>query len=125
MATVLIATMDSREFGVLSAEIEGEGHEALWAQDGQEAIDMTLERRPGVVFLDPQLPVFSGFEVAEILRGDPEVPGDLPLLLLCDGAIEPHLFDRSGFTAQFYKKHAHQEVRELMSRYATAPIPPA
>ena len=124
MATILIATMDGTEFGILSSEVEGEGHEVLWASDGQEAVNLTLTRHPVMVFVDLSLPVYDGFEVAEMLRGDPDVPRDLPVLALCDDAIEPHRFDRSGFTAQFPKKHAHQDVRELLAQFAYLPLPP-
>lgn len=125
MATILIATMDSGVYDILSAEVEGEGHDVLWATDGKDAIDLTVERRPVTVFLEPELPIFSGFEVAEILRGDPDVPRDLPLLVLCDEPIEPHRFERSGFTSQFPKAHAHQQLREVLAQFASVPLPPA
>jgi CheY-like chemotaxis protein len=117
MATILIATMDSTEFTTLSAEVEGEGHDVLWAADGKEAVDLTLAHKPAVVFVNSALPVFDGFEVAEILRGDPDVPRSLPLLLLSDEAVEPHRFERSGFTEQFPRAHAHHDVREVLARF--------
>ncbi|MCF6286459.1 MAG: hypothetical protein L3K26_14890 [Candidatus Hydrogenedentes bacterium] len=118
MAMILIATMDSTEFTTLSAEIEGEGHDVLWASDGKEAVEQALSQRPAVVFLSSALPVYDGFEVAEILRGAPDVPRALPLLLLSDEAVEPHRFERSGFTEQFPKTHGHHDVREILARFA-------
>lgn len=118
MATILIATMDSTDYTTLSAEIEGEGYDVLWACDGQEAIEMVLTQQPMVAFIDINLTVFNGFEVADLLRGDPEVPKELPLLLFSDEAIEPHRFDTSGFTEQFHKTHSHQSLREALSRFA-------
>src|SRR5262249_1662705 len=38
---------------------------------GQEAIDAIAELRPTLVFLDIQMPVVSGFDVLERLRGGP------------------------------------------------------
>ncbi len=118
MATILIATMDSTDYATLAAEIEGEGYDVLWASDGQEAVELTLEHRPAIAFIDSSLALFNGFEVAEILRGDPEVPRDMPLLLFSDEAVEPHRFDAVGFTAQFHKTHSHESVRELLSGLA-------
>tara|TARA_R110001592_G_scaffold267474_2_gene533548 strand:+ start:612 stop:965 length:354 start_codon:yes stop_codon:yes gene_type:complete len=115
--------MDAADYGVLSAEVEGEGHQVIWASDGQEAVELTLARKPDLVFLDPALPIFGGYEVAVILRGDPEVPSSLALLLFSDEAQEPHRFDGSGFTDQFRKTHAHQEVREILSQFSD--VPPA
>ena len=123
MATILIATMDSTDYITLSAEIEGEGHDVLWASDGQEAIELTLAHRPAVAFIDTNLTLFNGFEVAEILRGDPDVPRDMPLLLFTDEAIDPHRFDAVGFTEHFPKTHAYQAVREILSRFADRETP--
>lgn len=122
MATILIGTMDSQAFDSLSSEILGEGHEVLWASDGKEACD--LARRAELVFLDTALPIFNAYEVAAILRGDPDVPRDLPIFLLGDEAVEPHLFERSGFTGQFRKSHSYCDVRELLSNQLRVLTPP-
>lgn len=124
MATILIATIDTTEFDILAAEIEGEGHEVINATDGKDAIDLTLARQPAIVILDAALPVFDGFAVAGLLRNDPDVPRELPLVLLGDEPVEPHVFERSGFTTQFPKDHSHHEVRELLSRYINTPLTP-
>lgn len=118
MATILVATIDSQAFESLSSEILGEGHEVLWAGDGKEACDLA----PGaaLIFVDAALPIFDGFEVATILRGDPDVPRDLPILLLSDDAAEPHQFERAGFTGQFRKSHSYCDVREVLSCHLRA-----
>ncbi len=115
MATILVATIDSQAFDSLSSEIMGEGHEVLWAGDGQEACDLAPDAE--LVFLDASLPIFDGYEVAALLRGDPEVPRDLPILLFSDDAAEPHQFERAGFTGQFRKSHSYCDVRELLSTH--------
>ncbi len=115
MATILVATIDSQAFDALSSEIMGEGHEVLWAGDGKEACDLASGAE--MVFLDASLPIFDGYEVATLLRGDPDVPRDLPILLLSDDAAEPHQFERSGFTGQFRKAHSYCDVRELLSAF--------
>lgn len=122
MATILIATMDSQAYDSLSSEILGEGYEVLWASDGKEACDLA----PGaaLVFLDASLPIFNAYEVATLLRGDPDLPRDLPILLLGDEAAEPHQFERAGFTGQFRKSHSYCDVRELLSCHLQATAPP-
>lgn len=121
MATILIATLDGQAFDSLSSEVLGEGHDVLWATDGKDACDLA----PGadIVFVDPALPIFNAFEVASILRGDPSVPRDLPILLLADDPVEPHLFERAGFTGQFRKSHSYCDVRELLSTHITPETP--
>jgi CheY-like chemotaxis protein len=107
--------MDSQAFDSLSNEIMGEGHEVRWASDGKEACDLALGAE--LIFLDAALPIFNAFEVTAILRGDPDVPRDLPIFLLGDEAVDPHLFERSGFTGQFRKSHSYCDVRELLSSH--------
>lgn len=113
MAIIVIASLDGEAVTTLSNELEAEGHKVRWAGDGQEACEMAVGA--ALVFLERELPVFSGFEVAAILRGDPDIPRDLPILLLDDDAVDPHVFDHSGFTGQFRKSHSYHEVRELVS----------
>ena len=121
MAEILIGTMDSQVFDSLSREIMGEGHEVRWASDGKEACELT--QGVELVFLDAALPIFNGYEVAAILRGDPEVPRELPIFLLADEAVEPHQFERSGFTGQFRKSHSYCDVRELLSTHLRGMTP--
>lgn len=113
MATILIATMDSRVFDILSREIMGEGHEVRWASDGKEACDMAAGAE--LVFLDAALPIFNAYEVVAMLRGDPDIPRELPIFLLGDETVEPHQFERAGFTGQFRKSHSYCDVRELLT----------
>lgn len=113
MAIIVIASLDGEAVTTLSNELEAEGHKVRWAGDGQEACEMAVGA--ALVFLERELPVFSGFEVAAILRGDPDIPRELPILLLDDDAVDPHVFDHSGFTGQFRKSHSYHEVRELVS----------
>lgn len=115
MANVVIATMDSLVGDTLSSEISGEGHDVVWVQDGLDACDQVLAQRPALVFLDEELPVFNAFEVAVILRGDPEVPKELPIFLLSDATVEPHRLEQSGFTGLFRKTHGYFELRELLA----------
>lgn len=109
--------MDSLVYDALSAEVAGEGHEVLWASDGQEACDLTLARRPDLLLLEQALPVFDGFEVADILRGDPDVPKALPIVLVADHGVEPHRLERSGFSGIFPKTHGYFELREFLAAH--------
>jgi CheY-like chemotaxis protein len=47
-------------------------HDVRIAHDGQQALEIAQEHRPDVVFLDIGLPIISGYEVARLLRENPE-----------------------------------------------------
>lgn len=115
MARVLIATEDATLQAVLAAECAGEGHDTLWALNGQEALELGTGSGPDLVFLDPVLAVFSGVEACGMLREDPEVPGGLPIFLLTDDDVNPHTLARCGATGVFPKTHAAAELRELLA----------
>ncbi|MBX3177150.1 MAG: response regulator [Candidatus Hydrogenedentes bacterium] len=122
MSTVLIATIDSLLYEVLSSEISGEGHTVIWAADGKDAYDMTLSQHPDLVFTEEELPIFSGYELAEMLQGDPEVPSALPVYLLSNEAPEPHRFTRAGFKGRFPREHGYFELRELLAAELRQPL---
>jgi DNA-binding response OmpR family regulator len=123
MARFLIATLDAALYDALSAEITGEGHDAVWASDGKDACDAAVQERVDAVFVTEELPVFGGFEVVEILRGDPDVPAELPIYLLADNPPEPHRFERAGFTGRFPVRHGYHELRELLAACIQAGAP--
>lgn len=112
--SVLIATEDSGAYAVLSAEVEALGFEPLWATDGHDAYELALAEEPCVVFADNVLSVFTGLELTARLREDPEIPRELPIYLLSDDALEPHVLERSGLTGVFPKTHSGDRLRELI-----------
>jgi DNA-binding response OmpR family regulator len=114
MGRVLVATADGGYFDIVDAEIAAEGHQSIWSTDGQDAQDLALSEQPDLVILDATLPVFSGLEVATALRGDPEVPSGLPIVVVGDEAIHPHLLEQAGVTFHARKTHSRHEMRDLL-----------
>ncbi len=56
----------------VAATLENDGSIQLReAADGQEALDIALEWRPDIIFLDVMMPKKNGFEVCHILKNDP------------------------------------------------------
>lgn len=117
MALVLIATDDFTVYRILAAEVEAEGHEAAWAAEGLEATQLPVTTPVALAFLDPALATFNGFEVCEMLRADPHVPHELPIFLLTDDEVNPHVRHRIGATGVFPKTHGAHEVRELLAKH--------
>ena len=118
MATVLFASNDAELHALFEAEISGEGHEVVWAVDGQEACELALDRSPDMAFLDMRLDVFSGPEACNMLREDPEVPDAMPIYLLTDDDLDPHTIEKVRATGLFPKTHGAFALRELLARYA-------
>ncbi len=52
----------------LRINLEGEGYEVLWAEDGEIGLRMARESQPDLVILDVMLPKLNGFQVLQTVR---------------------------------------------------------
>lgn len=116
MALVLIADDHEETSNVLSAELMADGHDVIVAATGQEAYARALSDSPDLVFLGPSLPVHDGYETCSLLRGDPEVPPRLPIILLGSTELDRRRMERVGATGSLPRGHGVSELRELLSR---------
>jgi len=74
MATVLLVDDDAKIRDLLRLYIEREGHHALFAADGETALQIALRQQPDLILLDVMLPGLDGFEVCRRIRESSEVP---------------------------------------------------
>ena len=66
---------------MLRQELEAAGHQVREAQTGEEALAAVKQERPGLIILDVMMPGLSGFDVAAVLRNDPQTL-DIPIIIL-------------------------------------------
>lgn len=69
----------------LSFVLRKDRYEVFEARDGEEALRLIREERPDLVFLDVMMPKVDGFEVAEQVRGDPDLASVKIVLLTARG----------------------------------------
>lgn len=81
MARVLVIEDDTSISHLLRTALEGDGHEALVADDGSRGLAMATRRRPDAIVLDIMMPFMDGFAVLEALRED-ERTATIPVLML-------------------------------------------
>ncbi|HJT63454.1 MAG TPA: response regulator transcription factor [Candidatus Limnocylindria bacterium] len=74
MATLLIVDDDPKIRDLVRLYVEREGHRAVFAGDGLEALAVAREQKPALVLLDVMLPGLDGFEVCRQLRDESDVP---------------------------------------------------
>ncbi len=79
--TVLVVDDDARVRALLRQELEGAGHAVAEAADGRAALDAVRRHRPDLVVLDVMMPELDGFDVAAVLKGDPDT-ARIPLVIL-------------------------------------------
>lgn len=75
MATkILIADDEKRIRKLLRDFLIKEKYEVIEANDGEEALDLFVQRKPDLVILDVMMPKYSGIEVCKEIRRNSNVP---------------------------------------------------
>lgn len=112
VATIVIADLDSAFVLSMQATLEGEGHTVHTALDGYEALTLCQGVDPDLVFLATNLAVLTGEAVTEALRDDPDMPPDLPIILICGEDPNIRAVEQCGATgwmARGLESHALRE----------------
>ena len=117
MALILIADDDSASFDVLTVALTAEGHEVLYAANGQEALEMAAGSRPDLIFLDVMMPVFDGYETCERMRNDPDIPEKLPIIFLTATEEDPRRIEQVGGSDYLTKRHMIAELQDMLVRH--------
>jgi sigma-B regulation protein RsbU (phosphoserine phosphatase) len=80
-ATILAVDDNTINLKLLNRVLRDAGYEVLIAQNGESAINMTLNKKPDLILLDVMMPDKDGFEVCEILKENEEI-ADIPIIFL-------------------------------------------
>jgi DNA-binding response OmpR family regulator len=82
---ILVADDDEDILNLMSVALERGGNTVLTARDGEEALDLVLERRPDLVLLDVAMPYLTGYEVMREIRA---ALAGVPVILVSAYATE-------------------------------------
>ena len=61
-------------------------HKLIEAVNGQEGLDMAISEEPDLILLDIQLPILSGYDVAQRLKAD-EKHASIPIIAITSYAL--------------------------------------
>ena len=117
MATLLIAMEDYEGRALLAAEAYAAGFETVEAETGLEALELTERLAPDVVLLDLRLAIFDGIEACSRLRANPDIPRELPIILVAESAPDARMVERAGADDVLLRRHGREELREMLCRY--------
>ena len=105
------------------------GYEVAIARNGDEALALVDTFRPDLILLDVMMPLRSGYEVCQRLRGRPEL-GHVKILILSAKGREPEVSKGLSLGADAYltKPFSNSDlmarVRTLLGEAeATPPVP--
>ncbi len=80
-ATILVVDDDEGIRSLLKQELAEAGYTVNEATNGKEAITSIRANRPDLVILDVMMPEMNGFDVAAILKNDPQTM-EIPIIIL-------------------------------------------
>ena len=66
-------------------DLEDEGVELLTAANGQEALDLIIDEKPNLVFLDVMMPKMNGIEVCRKVKQELKIEGVFIIILTAKG----------------------------------------
>jgi DNA-binding response OmpR family regulator len=79
--TILVVDDEAPIRELLRQNLEAEGYQILEAKDGREAVATVKQQKPHLVILDVMMPDMTGFDVAVVLKNDPQTMG-IPIIIL-------------------------------------------
>jgi two-component system response regulator MtrA len=115
---ILVADDDDDVRELVVFRLAHAGYEVITAADGEEAVELALERRPDVCLIDVMMPRLDGFEVTERVRAAADLADTKVLLLTAsvhDSAVERGL--AVGADEYIAKPFS---AKELLERVAAA-----
>ena len=80
MARVLLIDDDQSNLEFMRQVMRIDGHELVWAADGEQGLALVKQFRPELIICDVVMPHLGGYAVLETVRADPQFAG-VPVLL--------------------------------------------
>ncbi|MCU7549605.1 GAF domain-containing protein [Chitinophagaceae bacterium LB-8] len=80
-ATILVVDDDTSIRSLLQQELGELGYRIEEATNGKEALESIRKHRPDLIILDVMMPEMNGFDLAAILKNDPQTL-DIPIIML-------------------------------------------
>ena len=118
---------DNDDVRVLMGEVlESWGHEVRQASTGAVGVDLILEQRPDIAFIDIGLPDMDGYELARQVRS--ALGHDKPLLVALSGFSQRRDRERAssaGFDDHLAKPANPADLRRLLTQARRGSAEPA
>ncbi len=114
METILIVEDDATMLRGLKDNFEFKGYCALTAADGEEGLNLALNKKPDLILLDIMLPKINGYEICRLIRQEKL---DMPIIMLTAKGEESDVVLGLNLGADDYVTKPFS-IKELLARVA-------
>jgi len=117
MARVLLIDDDQSNLEFMRQVMRIDGHELVWAADGEQGLALVKQFRPELIICDVVMPHLGGYAVLETVRADPQFAG-VPVLLFSAAMSEDAraIGLRRGATEVLAKPFDLEQLRAAIRR---------
>jgi adenylate cyclase len=117
MARVLLIDDDRSNLEFMRQLLKIEGHELVWAPDGEQGLALVRQFRPELIICDVFMPHLGGYAVLETVRADPQL-SSIPVLLFSAAMNEEAraIGLRRGATEMMAKPFDLEQLRSAIRR---------
>lgn len=118
---ILVVDDESHIVQVLSIKLRNAGYEVSTAADGEEGLELALERAPDLVITDFQMPYMTGLELCEALARE-DATAHIPIIMLTargyalDEDDLTHVAIRDVLSKPFSPRAILQRVEDLLNQ---------
>lgn len=81
MPKVLVVEDNKDNVKIITYALRRSGYEVIWAERGEEGVDLTLKERPLFILMDINLPGIDGIESTKRIR-EAEAIRDIPIIAI-------------------------------------------
>ena len=115
---VLVVDDNEANIDVITGYMRVHHHEVAVARNGQEAINMALDSRPDIIFMNKKMPVMDGVEATRKIRQLEELK-DIPIIALSASADPDSVKEcmDAGCNAHLAKPFDLEQIFSLLRRY--------
>jgi DNA-binding response OmpR family regulator len=114
METILIVEDDATMLRGLKDNFEFKGYCVLTAADGEEGLNLALNKKPDLILLDIMLPKINGYEICRLIRQEKL---DMPIIMLTAKGEESDVVLGLNLGADDYVTKPFS-IKELLARVA-------
>jgi len=122
---VLVVDDEIHIVQVVAIKLRNNGFDVITCENGEQALELASNENPDIIVTDFQMPVMTGLELIENLRGRPAT-ADIPVILLTarEFAIEDEQKENLKISAcvskPFSPRELLQSIEEVLKQTVSA-----